>query len=338
MPHRLRFHLVMEMGIALVLGVGAGLAAQRLPSQWKPYAACVLLAWCVYPAARYSAYAGRLIQPVNIAGTVEYQEAMWLQRNLAGGRVFVPGSIRFFLNAFTDVPQFAGGFDPGVVNPLWAGASYQILSGENAGSREGEIAILWLRAFGVDAVAVSGPHTREAYRDYRNPRKFDGLLPEAWRDGDDVIYRVPRISAGLAHVVRRGDLAARQPVNGIDVEPVQPYVAALEDAARPLATLTWRSRHEAVISARMEKADILSVQLSYHPGWQASVDGQPRRVYADNLGQLVVEPGCDGECSVVLAYNGGIEAAMARLASMGILLGFAVWFGMSALSLSKSMP
>ena len=54
--------------------------------------------------------------------------------------------------------------------------------------------------------------------------------------GDDVIYRVPRRSAGLAHVMRQGDLAARQPVNGIDIEPVRPYVAALEDASRPLAT------------------------------------------------------------------------------------------------------
>ena len=143
-----------------------------------------------------------------------------------------------------------------------------------------------MKAFGIDAVAVSGPKSREAYRDYRNPRKFDGLLPEAWRDGDDVIYRVPRRSAGLAHVVRRGDLAARQPVNGIDIEPVRPYVAALEDASLPLATMTWRSRHEAVISARMEKAEILSVQISYHPGWKASVGGQPRRVYGDNLGQL----------------------------------------------------
>jgi hypothetical protein len=330
MPHRLRFHLVMEMGFALLLGVGAGLATERLPSQWKRYAACVLLAWCLYPAVRYSAHAGRLIQPVDIGGTVEYQEAKWLQERVAGGRVFVPGSIRFFLNAFTDVPQFAGGFDPGVVNSLWAHVNYQILSGENAGSREGEIAILWLKAFGIDAVAVSGPKSREAYRDYRNPRKFDGLLPEAWRDGDDVIYRVPRRSAGLAHVLRRGDLPARQPVNGIDVEPVRPYVAALEDASRPLATLTWRSRHEAVISARMEKAEILSVQIGYHPGWKASVGGQPRRVYGDNLGQLVVEPECDGECSAVLAYNGGNEAAMARLASIGILLGFAAWVGMSA--------
>jgi hypothetical protein len=267
---------------------------------------------------------------VDIGGTVEYQEAKWLQANLAGGRVFVPGSIRFWLNAFTDVPQFAGGFDPGVVNPLCTHVNYQILSGESAGSREGEIAILWLKAFGIDAVAVSGPKSREAYRDYRNPHKFDGLLPEAWRDGDDVIYRVPRRSASLAHVVRLGDLPSRPPVNGIDIEPVRPYVAALEDAARPLATLTWRSRHEAVISARMEKADLLSIQIGYHSGWKASVDGQPRRVRGDNLGQLVVEPECDGACTVALQYNGGIESAWARLLSIGTLLGFATWIVMSA--------
>ncbi len=330
MPHRLRFHLVMEMGIALSLGVGAGLATERLPSRWKRYTACVLLAWCSYPAVRYAAYAVRIIQPVNIAETVEYQEAKWLRERVAGGRVFVPGSIRFFLNAFTDVPQFAGGFDPGVVNPLWTHVNYQILSGENAGSREGEIAILWWKAFGGDAIAVSGPKSREAYRDFRNPRKFDGLLPEAWRDGDDVIYRVPRRSDGLAHVVRRGDLAARQPLNGIDIEPVRPYVAALEDASLPLATFTWPSRHEAVISARLEKAEILSVQISYHPGWKASVGGQPRRVYGDNLGQLVVEPECDGACTVALQYNGGIESAWARLLSIGTLLGFATWVGINA--------
>ena len=337
MPHRLRFHLVMEMGIALLLGVGVGLATERLPSQWKRYAAFVLLAWCTYPAVRYAAYAKRIIQPVEIGGTVEYQEARLLQERLAGGRVFVPGSIRFFLNAVTDVPQFAGGFDPGAVNPLWAHAGYQILSGENAGSREGEIAILWLKAFGIDAVAVSGAKSREAYRDYRNPRKFEGLLPEAWRDGDDVIYRVPRRSAGLAHVLRRSDLAARRPVNGIDIEPVQPYVAALEDASRPLATFAWRSRHEAVIAARLEKAEILSVQISYHPGWQASVGGQPRRVYGDNLGQIVVEPDCDGACTVALRYNGGIESAWARLVSIGTLLGFATWIVMSALRGSRSI-
>ena len=336
-PHRLRFHLVMEMGIALLLGVGAGLAAERLPSQWKRYAACVLLAWCAYPAVRYAAYARRIIQPVNIAGTVEYQEAKWLQERVAGGRVFVPGSIRFFLNAFTDVPQFAGGFDPGVVNPLWAHVSYQILSGENAGSQEGEIAILWLKAFGIDAVAVSGPKSREAYRDYRNPRKFDGLLPEAWRDGDDVIYRVPRRSAGLAHVMRPGDLPARPSANGIDIEPVRPYVAALEDASLPPATLTWRSRHEAVIAAHMEKAEILSVQISYHPGWKASVSGQPRRVYGDNLGQLVVEPECDGACTVALQYNGGIESAWVRMVSIGTLLGFATWIVISALRRGTSI-
>ena len=73
------------------------------------------------------------------------------------------------------------------------------------------MAVLWLKAFGVDAVAVSGPRSREFFKPFRNPRKFDGLLPELWRDGDDVIYRVPRRSTSLAHVVRPADLAPRRP-------------------------------------------------------------------------------------------------------------------------------
>jgi hypothetical protein len=101
--------------------------------------------------------------------------------------------------------------------------------------------------------------------------------------------------------------------------------------------MTWRSRHEAVIAAHMEKAEILSVQISYQSGWKASVSGQPRRVYGDNLGQLVVEPGCDGACTVALQYNGGIESAWARMVSIGTLLGFATWIVISALRRGTSI-
>ena len=58
MPHRLRFHLVMEMGIALAAGRGgrAGGGAPPLRDGSR-YAAFVLLAWCAYPAVRYAAHA-----------------------------------------------------------------------------------------------------------------------------------------------------------------------------------------------------------------------------------------------------------------------------------------
>jgi hypothetical protein len=228
---------------------------------------------------------------------------MWFDRNLKGGRVLAPGSVGFFLNVFTDTPQFAGGFDQGVVNPVFAGVHYQLLSGENAGEREGEVALLWLRAFGVDAVAVSGPRGRDFYKAFRNPHKFDGILPELRRDGDDVIYRVPRRSASLAHVMQVTDLPARAPKHGLDIDPVRAYVAALENPAYPSAVLTWRGHSSAVIVADMEKDQVLSIQVSYHPGWKATVNGQPRRVFADKLGQMAIDPQCQGPCTVEVRYT-----------------------------------
>jgi hypothetical protein len=235
----------------------------------------------------------------------------------------VPGSVSFFLNAFTDTPQFAGGFDPGLINPALIGPYYQILGGE--GPEAGQVSVFWLKAFGVDAIAVSGPRSQEVYKPFRSPQKFHGILPEMVREGDDVIYSVPRRSRSLAHVVRRSDLPARQPIDGLDLAPVLPYVSALEDPSRPVAEMAWRNRHAAVISARMEKDDILSVQISYHPGWTAQVGGQPRQTSRDRLGQLVIEPQCEGPCSVELSYDGGSEMRFAWLLWWVSVLGGAAW-------------
>jgi hypothetical protein len=306
-PQAGRYHLEMEMALALAVAFMARGLLRALTPPRRAALACLLLLLSVYPAVKCFKQAGRLVRPIQIESTIEYRAAKWFDRHMQGKRVFVPGSVGFFLNAFTDTPQFAGGFDQGVVNnPLFAAAHYQILSGDNAGVREGEVAVLWLKSFGVDAVAVSGPRSREYYKPFRNPRKFDGILPELWRDGDDVIYRVPRRCSSLAHVIRAADLAPRRPEGGLDVDPLRPYVAALENPAYPVAEMRWRNNHFATISARMEKSQILSVQISFHTGWRATVGGEPRRVYGDHLGQLVVEPGCEGPCTVEIHYKGGI--------------------------------
>ncbi len=164
----------------------------------------------------------------------------------------------------------------------------------------------------MDAISVSGPHSQEPYKPFRNPKKFDGVLPEVWRGGkDDVIYRVPRRSTSLAHVVRPRDLPTRRPIHGLDIDPIRPYVAALDDPSLPAAEMIWLNEHAARISARMQKDQILSVQISYHPGWNATVNGERRRTYGDHLGQLVIEPACDGACTVDLTYDGGIEMRIA---------------------------
>jgi len=334
--HLLRFHLLLDLSAALAFAFAARWIGTRLRASWRPLALVLLLLWSTYPAVRIRAHANEIIRPVAIEQTVEHQMSSWLANNLPEGRVFVTGSIRFYLNAFADLAQFGGGFDPGVMNPNYAKIVHQILQGEGAGAREGEVAALWLKAYGVDAVAVSGPKTRQAYRDFRNPGKFEGVLPEHWRDGDDVLYRVPRRTAGLAHVIRVEDLPGRAPMHGMDLEPVERYVRAIEDPSLPAARFRWLSRHEAEIWAEMRPGQVLSVQVSYHPGWQATANGNKCKVLGDHLGQVVVEPDCVGDCRVTLTYRGGIERSLTRLAALAVALLWAGWWLASALGQRRS--
>lgn len=321
MPQPHRYHLEMEMGLALVAAFAAGMLLERASRRARVAVACGLLALALYPALKYRGHARSLIRPIDVQQTVEYRQAQWFAENMEGRRVMPSGSIGFFLNVFTDVPQFAGGFDQGVLSPVYPHFRYQILSGENAGEREGEVAVMALKAFGVSAISVSGPQSEEYYKPFRNPWKFEGILPVLWREGDDVIYEIPRRSHSLAHVIRRSGLPSRRSEHGLDVEPLVPYLDALDDPALPLAGFRWIDHHSAVVTAEMEEDQIVSVQVSYHPGWRASVDGRPRRVYADHLGQLVVEPECDGPCTIELVYDGGLEMRVARILSWGTIVG-----------------
>jgi hypothetical protein len=103
---------------------------------------------------------------------------------------------------------------------------------------------------------------------------------------------------------------------------VRKYVAALEEPVYPLAEFTWINPHQARVVVELSKGQVLSVQISHHVGWHASVGGQPRRVYADGLGLMVIEPECGGHCVVELSYDGGLEMTVARIVSyLTILLG-----------------
>jgi hypothetical protein len=43
------------------------------------------------------------------------------------------------------------------------------------------------------------------------------------------------------------------------------------------------------------------------------------------VGQLVIEPGCSGPCTIELNYDGGLEMWLARVACWLALAGSAAW-------------
>jgi hypothetical protein len=331
-PQPERYHLEMDLAFILAVALLFLPYRRRIPPRWG---ASLLTILGLALAIQCRHVARNWIGEIDIRRTTEFKTAKWFDANMSGRRVMAPGSTCFWMNAFTDTPQLSGGFEQGVVNWENRVAVYISYSGDNAGGRDGEIAALWLKAFGVHAVAVGGPKSGEHYKPFRNPRKFEGLLTEAWRDGDDVIYRVPQRSASLAHVVSGQDLVSRPPIHGLDIEPIQRYVAALENPALPIAGLQWRNRHSAEIVAGMVPEQVLSVQVTYHPGWRAAVNGAARRVFSDGLGFLAIEPKCNGPCRVELVYDGGWEMRAARLLSALSLAGCLAWAGIHRMRLWK---
>ena len=99
-------------------------------------------------------------------------------------------------------------------------ATYEIGTDDGAGSRAAEI-------------ALSGPRSTEIYHVTHHPDKFNGILTPLWHDGDDAIHEVPGPQGSLAHWIQPGEVIPQMPVNGVEVAPLQKYVAALSDPQPP---------------------------------------------------------------------------------------------------------
>lgn len=325
-PHR--YNTELELGVAVLVPFVVAPVLAQAPRPVRVGAVIACLIATVPMAKEHRRYGRYIIQPVDMTQRIEYKSARWFDEHLRDGRVLAPGSIAFWMNAFTDTAQLGGADDQGTTNFLTRVATYVIWSSDSTGTRDAEISLAWLKAFGVSAIEVGGANSGEVYRPFRNPSKFAGQLAELWRDGDDVVYAVPARSRSFAHVMRAADLPPRTPINGIDIEPLRPYLAALDDPSAPGASFRWTSQHSADVGATLKPDQLISVQITYDQGWRASVNDRQVGVRADPLGQVVVEPQCDGECTVHLSYNGGLEMAVARTVSWSALAfsgGWIVW-------------
>jgi hypothetical protein len=325
-PHR--YQIEVEAGLCLLAAFLVEPLVRRLPRKIAVASilfCTVALGWIAVKDYRF---ARDLIHPVDIAHSRAFKEARWIAANLPGRRVMVGGDGQWLFNLFADNSQLGAGHEPSAPNWMQRVALYIIFSGQNAGARDGPISVLWLQAFGCGAIVVPGPESKDYFHAIANPRKFDGLLPLVWREDGDSIYRVPLRSPSLAHVIPRSAVVARRPVHGLDVAPLRPYVAALDDPLAPIASLSWKNPDEGRIAATATGSDVISMQITYDPGWQARVDGKRVPLKADALGFIVIDPQCSGECSIDLDFNGGLERQVTlavSLMALATLLGMVFW-------------
>jgi hypothetical protein len=301
-PQAERYALELEMALAICAGLLLGRSSKWLVLPAAAGLAC--LVWLQAPTFR--AYTRAHLGPFDVTRTVEYQTARWFQQNLPGRPVFVAGSTQFWLAAFCDNPQLGGGFSQGRINPAVAEVSFSVPQSLANGPQTARL----LRAFGIRAVAAGGEKTRDAYRDFKDPGKFSGVLPERWRDGDDAIYEIQGArSESLSHVVRADDLV---PGPALDQDAVDRFAGALDNPAYPDASLSWLNTAHVRIETRIRSGDVVSVKVNWHPGWRAEANGRASPLRPDGLGLIVIEPDCAGPCSIDLYYSGGLEAGIAR--------------------------
>ena len=319
-----RFHLAMEMGCALSLAFMVRPIVERWPGLRKP-AAAIFAILCVFQFFQYRNYARGLIQPIDMTRTSEYKTARWFDSHLRDGRAMVAGSETFWLNAFTDTPQLTGCCPQGVLNATIPIANYGINTDLTAEDRAFENSVLWFKALGVRAVAVPGPRSTEVYKPFYHPGKFAGRLPVLWRDGDDTIYEVPWTYYSLAHAMEANEVVERTPAHGVDTAPLISYVAAIERTGAPKLHLRWQDDETIVISGSLHARQVVSVQVTAHPGWHAAVNGAPRPVLADKLGFLLVSARCEGNCTIELHYDGGTEMLVARWVRGAAIAGSLLW-------------
>jgi hypothetical protein len=314
LPQPNRYDIDMSLAVLLT----AAFLLDRILKRIRPtLAVCIAVLVCLPLAYDIQRVARGLERPIDVRRTAEYKVSRWLGENMPGARVFASGSMAFWMTAFSDTAQLRGGFDNGVRNPVVWGVTYQIQVGESL-----PVTLAWLKALGCDAIVGNDPDSGEFFHDFHHPEKLH-TLPELWRDGPEVIYAVPRRDRSLAHAMRAADLPAMP--EHYDATPSELYLAALDDPAQPPAKFAWDGMSAATVEANLHPEHVLSIQISWDQGWHASVDGQPRPLYADKLGQIVVEPNCNGPCTVDLSYDGGLEMRVARIVSPAAFLGCLLW-------------
>jgi len=319
-PQSSRYQLELEMAVCLLLGCVVGRIWQMVPSWGRIALFVIVAALGIRQASIFRQFAGVMVKPIDITKTIEYKTAVWVDRNLPGQRTLLAGDTEYIFNLFSDNPQMSAGHEPTAPNWMQRVAVFTIQSGMNAGDRDAEDSIFWLKAYGNQAIYVPGPSSREHYHPVVNPHKFDGILPVLWHEEDDTIFRVPQRSQSLAHVIPRDAVVVRKPIHGLNTEPAKAYVAALDDTTLPLADLTWLSPSRGVIRTAMQPGHVISVQETWMPGWEARVGGRKVPVRGDQLGLMVIEPGCAGPCQIDLSFGVTREGWICRVLSAGVTL------------------
>ena len=328
LPQPGRYKLEMELAIALVLVFGLRSLFEKARLSLKVALLFLFFALAGEQIVSHRQFAKNILQPADVTQTIEYRTAAWASHNLPGVRVMLPGSIAQWADNFTDLWQFSGSSWSQAYNQVQQRGLAAIYNGAETAHQDSHVSLDWLRAFGVGAIAVSGPNSQEYWKPFTHAAKFEGLLPVLWREDNVTIYRVPQRTSSLAHVVSETAIVSHPPTGPGDTDEIEKYVAALDDPSLPAAEVRWAGPNNIQIRTNAAPGQAISVQVSYHPGWHAKAGNRMVDVRRDGLGLMWLRPDCSGLCEIQLDYDGGWELRLCRYLSftaIGLLLLAIAW-------------
>ena len=257
----------------------------------------------------------------DISQTSEYRVSQWLEDNGEGERVYATGTHGFWLNAFSNVPQVRGGVDFAAVNPWWDHVVYQINNGA-----DGQLAVMWAKALNVRYLVVNFPDSEVVYKDFVHPDKFDGLLPERFSYGGDVVYEVPTDSPEPVQLVNLSRFQALPSIeNVLDRDSLEAYVLAVESSEGvDASSLQVDGSARMTITADLAPGQGLLMRTTYDRGWTARAEGTKVDLSPDPVGFMLLEPQAPGRQEIVLEYHEPSDVRLGYLITAVSVLALAV--------------
>lgn len=314
-PQPDRYKLELSLGLAVACVFSLRPIWKRLTSPLQLALLTLLVALAAEQIVAQRIFAKNDLWGRDITQTIEYRAAKWMDAHLPpDARVMLPGSMAQWLNAFSQRPQWTGGSWATAPNPKQQRA-LEAVYGEQ-GAIDGSLT--WYRAFGVQAVAVSGAKSPEFWKPFADKTKYNGKLQVLWTEEDTTLYRVPVRIQSLAHAIPED---ARSTNNW---DAIKHYVAALDAERLPGLTFKWESPNQAKIEGNVLTGEAVSVQLTHHAGWTATANGHTAPLESDGIGLIWIRPPCNGSCKIDLIYTGGAELILSRWASSITLLALAM--------------
>ena len=245
----------------------------------------------------------------NYQDRIEYKISEWVYANMPDARMMPAGSVRFWFDAWRDLPQLGGGSDQGMVNGLTDQAQWEI----NLAPKP-QASILWMQCLGVDATYVSDKNSQEMFKDTTYPLKYDGALEVIFDDhAGDRIFRIPRRFPVRARVVETERLnSLHKPRANDDVENLQAYADVIEKGPESLVTLTRKDTDAMRVHADLAAGQSLVVQESYDPAWHAWAGGKAVPVRKDAMGFMAIDAP-PGSQDITLAFVTPLENQAGRV-------------------------